>query len=1197
MLITLFHKTADYALELTLKRTNGNGCHAALLQGGFLPPNFPKPAQSTIITKIEQFMDYKEITEFFRISQIVSMLSKLFEEAPISFFNEMEILMTHTLISPDAKSRLIAAYKTTYFKHLYFEEQKAIEAQVRAQAPENENPQIPKPDQNKLKDMANEFVSKKINTFISNMIVLALMESESMLQTSNLIQTHPNLPIEALVCILKILQKNPSDLLQFFVRSSMAKEKFSSLPKDLALNILILLIESNSNEVIQSLSLKETLDPTLLLEISAKNIIAHTECVSTILKQITNQITDADPFLKNLPENFEFPENMSKNIPVFLEIMNSLILSHCYNENDLFNETQPFETQPAIDVDWEEDKNKEQKDDENIWTKEPIPHLCSSDRTKDTQANFKCHTCSETPVICEHCAALCHKGHDLVYLGKTEQLCQCSQCKNNKCVCCNEEELNKFIAAHSGEQAISQNPKNTNQKKTEKKLYHADSDLLVKTLIKLSNSKSLNNSIADEVVSHFHEDLKKCVLPKQIDHSKTVPPLIFKKKPHVLDFVGTVVNVSNDLKHVNESFMSTRRRSEVAPMNLGMTVRNGQFVMECVGCKVRILTPDLTLELSSLIMKKVVLMASVCPSDESIIAISTLSNVYILDVSDKGMVSQRCEVELVLHELGSSIFVNNVRWVPTFTQYLMITCNTFVKIYNIETDVIAPVSSFACKNSDHITSSATLIYDEKPYGIFTIYPDKIAYQDLTVETNDGMTQFSNYTNFDPHYDQLVVSICDEANLLFLSYANTLLIMRPEEIFTENPDYIKVRTNFEGQLIFRCMYPNLPIFLFVHTSTNSLFSLSFGNEGVSFSWLHTNRIPVATFAALECQMNLLSVFPLKDRVIAVSAQSGETFDVVPNLANEEVPDKSLNFEGNSSFENSRDFTVPPSFWVNASTERKGIDVRNMAQDSATDLLTGSRYIFSSNNQRKSIFVKLNDNERVIIGFRISVGSNGENHRPPWITICNRKIEVNSQRFYMFPLKPKEIDLKKTYEIRFASRNSNDINFDRLDVYSVKWKSIKSICKAARGPSDWKDGSKLTDFKVYQPEKPLEVCSLSIAYSYTPSVLSDQDFNSLVSIVYSNNSLWQAARYILSKCKVENKEVKWASAASKCIGNLSSQRKVEFWRDFQLFPQETKSIISNSIWEQEPVKEEQNEEKKQEEEKIDEGLIISAFFATV
>ena len=1227
---SILKNLSDYTLESTLSYTNYNGSASALLQGGFQPPQLPASAESPILKSPQLLIDTKEVLPFQMISSIIYYLSE-FDINP-SILDDILILLIHTYISNEAKEKLKKKLIDCIYNELYNKEKETLRVQAEnnqqqqeqqqqqqnaqgEQNAENQQLQIPEPDTDALKTESNKLFNNAVNTYISNMIVLGIMESDSQLSTSYSIVTHKALPDCALISTMKLLQNNSYNLLTFFTHSNLAKEKFTILPDDMKLKILSLLIESDEVDAIGSLKLTQSFDIPTLLEISGKYIVSHTECISIILIHINDQIKDIDPFLRNLPESFDFPQNkvfnnvVCNSASLFLNIMNTMILSHCYDEAEILDNKEPFTAMPSIQHEWSEDSQNNGSDENDIWNKETPLHVCSENKDHSkSQHVFRCYTCKDNPNICEYCAATCHKYHDIVYLGKGDDQCKCAQCSDNTCVCCNEEKLLEYAKQmENNDEDIIDDV--ASEEIPDNNLCHADPQLLVKTLIKLSKSKDFNLSSNNDssgflIATTFHNDIKTWEIPKQRkDDNRLPPPLIFKKKVNVYNNVGTGGNVSNDLKRVNESFLNTRRRAEVAPMPLGMTVRNGQYVLECCGCTVRILSRDLTQEVSSIQIKKVALMASLCPTDESLLAISTLNNVYLFDITEKGIISQRSEVNLDFQNRSSSAFVNSVRWVPSKPQHLMVVSNAFVKIFNVASDVTTPLLTFDCDRSDYITSSSTFMHDNKPYGIFAVYPGKIAIQDLSVQSNDSL-KLKNFAKFRPRYDSHSISISEEANMLFISYSRTLIVMRPEEVFNENPHYIEVKTNFEGHLVYLCMYPNLPVIVFTHTSTNSLFTLTFTDDDCIFSHLHSTKIPVQTFAALDNTMNFLSVFPFHDKMIAVSAQNGQTYQLLINMASEKKVDTELTKDYDPDLYETIDIPlVPSNFWIESSTDTSNIEVYNNFRDSINDVLSGCRYIFSGSTQKKTVYVRLNDSERVIVGFRIGVGSNGESHRPPWIAVGNKKKEVTMQRSYMFSLEPEEIEPMKTYEIRFASRSDNEINFDRLAVFHVDKKSVEKICKEARGPSDWKDGSELSDFTPPFPESILQACALSLAYSFKPSPLNDDDFEQLVSIAYTNNSLCYAARYILSQCNSENKESKWAELAAKFANDVNTERKVEFWRDFQLFPQETKSAISNRIWEQNPIKDENNaqnandDNNNQENGSIEEGLILSAFFATV
>lgn len=52
-------------------------------------------------------------------------------------------------------------------------------------------------------------------------------------------------------------------------------------------------------------------------------------------------------------------------------------------------------------------------------------------------------------------------------------------------------------------------------------------------------------------------------------------------------------------------------------------------------------------------------------------------------------------IELMLDDLGDTIFVNSVAWVPMAPLRFAVVCNKFVKIYDVPSDCIPPYSWFA----------------------------------------------------------------------------------------------------------------------------------------------------------------------------------------------------------------------------------------------------------------------------------------------------------------------------------------------------------------------------------------------------------------------------------------------------------------------------------------------------------------------
>ena len=1106
----LLVKIAEYVSDYTIEMMDRDGCSSSLIKGGFAPISLPEPAPQQPIRSLEEFIKYTDPTPFQLISTMIECLATM--EIDQSIAEDIVVLFTHRCIYKDSRNKLIEVF-----------------------------------------DKAK--ITPIIDNFRANMIVFAMADSSSPVDVACAVNSLSNVPSAVFTGIIKVLEKTPKLLSQFFMSSSYAKSHFEELSEESALIIVKNIVVCDAAAELAKLSLaKISVDP--LLEIAGNNLVAHTEVVDQLVSSIIARVKNLDPFLKSLPETFgDCNDKICCVIAKFA--------SKCMGRH----EKEMFEEKGTISTKWMEDAAKtNDSEQEDIWSKQDKITKCP--KNIKNGALYKCFTCENTPIVCASCAALCHAHHDVAFIGFDNGNCSCNEatCKCN----CDEPSQEIPPAKKNGEENIA----------------HIDPQLLVNTLLKLSDRKGTASSSVEN--RRFHGDLKTCEIPAQ---GKTkIPPLVMKPRKGAIS-AGTGRTMVRHLNKINDLFSLTRRRNEVAPMRLGCTVRNNRFVLESIGYKIRVLSNDLTTKLSKINIPKVVFMVVPCPTDDSIVAVCTLYTVYILEVSESGIITQRSEVELVLRGIDHSIFVNSVAWLPGPEQYLAVTCNKFVKVYNINADLVSPVSSFGVEDGSYITSTALIQHEGKPYGLFCIYPGKIAIQDLTVASTDGMILLQTFVDFEFRSERLTVSYCEEANMVFVSMCERILMTRPEELFVQEPMFTEINTSFDGYLSFAAVYPNTSILLFTHPSTNALFTLEVTDSATEFYCLTSQYINTSSFAALENCMTNLATFVFDNHMITID-NNGTTCDILVNVHREKSADAYL-ADDQKAESSEEQFTVPVSFWANAKVVRENLDIKGNSRDSMRDIVNGCRYIFDSDTSNKAAFVTLNDTENLIVGFRVCVGSNGERHRPPWISLLGRKINVDSQRFFMLPLKPHEVGIKKKYKICFGSRDGYDINFDRLDVYTMPRAKIEKICASACRVDDWMMSSKLTDFTFDIPSDMIESLPLTLALSYTPSNINDDAFERLVYSVYTNDFIGSAARVILSKCIVEKKEEKWANFAMRVVNKVTEAHKPEFWRDFNLFPAEEKKCISDSIWSQ--GKESVIPEK--EEAEINDDLIVSAFFASV
>lgn len=1007
--------------------------------------------------------------------------------------------------------------------------------------------------------------------YMSQMMAFAMIEAEHPISAAYKVKTVDNVPIDVMVTIVKFLESDLESLCEFFGNTNSAQQLFDRLSESSRKSILKSLIISGNSQALSQLNIdsEDIKTQEMIFELCGN---LSTKCpisCLTILERIISQAKSVDKFFENIPENIE------DTTPEFISLI-SRIFDACQKSDDF---TPPLLKQLSrISTKWDEDVKIEKKIAKDIWNEEAESNrcrFCFNNNNKSQNIMFQCYTCPENPIICLECASNCHKGHDIVCINMSSSPCHCE----THCLINNEKPFNNSPSQNSS-------PKKPKGNETKKEI-SISPNTLAKFVIKLSNCKLAANTDNPQSMLKYHGDIKSYQL-------KTKPfpefsPLVFKELSASQQRVGDGNKIRSNLEDVNESFVLTRRRVEVAPLKLAATILHDRFVVFGFGCKLTVMTPDFQQKVSTATISKVIMMIQPCPDEPNVIAVSSLHNVYLFDVSEDGILSFKKEIELRLKHVDSSFFVNNIQWIPE-SKKLLITTNGFVSIYdNISGQFNG---KFEITHRMFITSSCIIQHENKYYILVALSQGSVAIIGMPPDGSNEKTEITRFSNLRFDGPLLTLSSHIESNLLFISHAEMLHVMKPAQIFSETPEYVSLATQFSGNISLVDILFGTRIFLFSHTNTNVLFTVEFTDSGIEFYCMHTESIPVGCCSMHNNTMILLCSFQLNNRFYSVT-NSGQIVEVVPNVMNLQIPDAAI-LEDEGATDNRPPVVVPPLFWMTASTDTKDVEVKDYDGNNISEVLQHHRMVFSSNCPRKSAFVTLNDNERVIVGFRVILINKSASHRPPWISILGRLVDINSTRSYMFPLLPGEVEPRKTYEIKFGSREYYDTNFDALEVYSMPWSDVKSICESFKSTVSWTVSSGLSDYKSGRSDGRcnsslfplllrLENCFICCAKK---EKIEKEIFEKIVHLIYKNDSLSEVSRRIASICQFDGKDELWSSIAAECVKSVTKGGMKEYWRDFNLIRKDDQIKVANEIW---------NTEHNDEE--FDPNMIVSAFMSTV
>ncbi|KAK8834270.1 hypothetical protein M9Y10_011324 [Tritrichomonas musculus] len=277
---------------------------------------------------------------------------------------------------------------------------------------------------------------------------------------------------------------------------------------------------------------------------------------------------------------------------------------------------------------------------------------------------------------------------------------------------------------------------------------------------------------------------------------------------------------------------------------------NYNKLIVCEGSNAKIFDPENNQMLSSTELRINPLRISVSQIDGTTFALASSTEVYVYSLNElNGTIELNHKIELMLEELGRSLFVVSVDWVPHEPLHLAITCTNFVKIYDIPTDCISPIVCFNTK--DRITSAFMTVYDDEPYVFVSTNSGRIYYDKCNNESYDGPAMLikilpinlSSYSN-----SKLTsISYSEESDLLFISALGAPLVITH---LTQIMDQIK--DNKGKQKI-----QQKPNHFGGSSSTNS--SISIQSCSIKISGHHENLILVGSYPDIP------SIFIMRNRI--------------------------------------------------------------------------------------------------------------------------------------------------------------------------------------------------------------------------------------------------------------------------------------------------------------------------------------------
>ncbi|OHT02767.1 hypothetical protein TRFO_30024 [Tritrichomonas foetus] len=829
-----------------------------------------------------------------------------------------------------------------------------------------------------------------------------------------------------------------------------------------------------------------------------------------LLKKFKLNQESAIKFISLLPD---FTDPLSSDIvSIIATLLQSLphTLLHYTSENthSSSNNSKPL-------FGWAEDHETQgnQEGTINIW-EEQKELKCENDNIENHVA-FCCHTCqTQDRYICTSCAMKCHKGHKISYVKKCQYRCHCHE--NGQC----------FFDKHTN------NSLNENSSKS------APTTKLCDLLITLSkvNEKIATNTLMNEVTKRFSKPIENCeFLP--LDTESVLPRLYFVSKK--LDFL----DISKATSCYNgNNVQQYKKRCSYIPLRLAEYCKGNIIV---AAGKTLFFYSDSNYELLfHRTLKDEVVSIKVDNFDH--IILTSLKSITVLNSSDYTEILR----------IAPSIEQNNCILIAEtpIENRLAIVTKTYVNIYSFS-DSATPIETYSV-NKDYLTSAVFAQYNDKPYGIFACNSGKIAIQMLG---NNGKFTFSKFSKLPSRFVSIFISYSPQCNLFFIAAPGTSLqYCRLENIFDISPqptNQIKV-DSFSGELVFYDTFPDVSsLLLFINPSSGALFTIEFTDSCIEVASIEGMKNG-KTLKLFENTIQLYSIVTTPSSAFGIS-----------------INGTLMSLLGTESELQKEEYQVPASFWSNcevATTDQAEITGTDTTQNYNT-LFHDSVAFFHTSVSHKVMTLSLKDQSYSIVGFMLSFGGHGANHRPSYISVYGRQYNCGKEVNYMVPLMPTEVKPGKKLDIEFSNSATAEIAMQGIRIFIIKSEKILPFLQTVlRSNESCKSLLDFDDINI-NPSKKIETICFHLISSIIPredEEINKESFLQVVEMMYTNESFSLYTRSAIVRIvKIQPSFLNiWVDKLKEMIINRTIDNKLwdDAWRDYYLLPDESKAQIKDIIW---------------------------------
>ncbi|OHT10386.1 hypothetical protein TRFO_20342 [Tritrichomonas foetus] len=892
------------------------------------------------------------------------------------------------------------------------------------------------------------------------------------------------------------------------------------------------------------------------------NVLAVFKSVSHTLDDIIIMMESLPQFSGELPKDFVVVlKNMTDEIPFFKFVhQRNNISQTCFSSE--WDEDKQFTSKYSQTVSQSSglgpfsvlanlmNENKNDPWEAPISTPVCTSHLYENPDDLKNMPMFCCNSCGASN-ICLNCALACHNSHYISYTGIFSGTAAKCSCINRSCC------MSKHLSAGNTVQVPKQDPEGIKYvpyipgRPVEPSV---SSNSLVRLVLSLSRSslsktellpqpKRINCSVKDLNIASIKNTMVK-------SHFSFAP---IDKTVNIVDSQKIAASISK----ANENNARLSKRLSISPLKIAAV--SGSFVIIAEGTKLKsFLASDFT-EVSSIDIPAPVLSISLCPLDPNVIALATLRRALIYTMSQDGSFSLMNEIELMLDALGPNIFVNSIHWIPLAPLHVAVVCNTFVKVYDVPTDCIAPISCFSpSSNNDFFTSAIFIENNNECIGLLALSSGQIAIQNMLDSTN-GTQHLKSFIRMPGIPLQPLISYSEESNLLFITGPGaTMKIARLDEILVKQiKPSLQVNLNqLPGELHFLGTLPSNPAYhIFVHPNSGSFVSAEFTDDSIEIAPLCSEYPRQPVNALMENRMQYLSAFFAHDKLYAIEKNG--------NL----VQLKFGQIEADVEIES--DFKVPATFWARSQISTNAIQMKIPKVTENCRLYSGDRVRFSS-DMEKVVEISSINNTQLIIGFNIKIAN------PPkgsFVKFHGRSVPLSEN--VSIPLRHCEVKSRVTHNIEFIC--SEELLVERIDVFVMDSTSFSKILPTNHTSYNWrKNGTNLFDFFDDDRRFGNEIhticshCVLAIVSDY--SIIDTDSIKEIIRLMYSVPELSNTMRSAI--CRISKDRIRYASIWAQKLSDMIYNGEVHesqwdlVWRDYQLMPKETQQYLSKAIWEKSP-----------------------------